>query len=151
METTEFQYPRVAVGTSVMVSKDHENFSDPVLGQVFNAKQGSADILVMVPGRGPQFIQSAMHRNDPRIKTNPDWFDPAKGYENSGVFELAESEVLIRQIAKDYQQLRSTMMAIQARLEALEAHKDPPAQSVPDLALQKRGPGRPRKPQTVEA
>jgi hypothetical protein len=133
----------------VKVSKDYQNFSNPVFGWVFNAKHGSADILTFVPGRGPTFIQAALHRHDPKIKTNPDWFDPAKGYENSGVFELAETELVIRQIEKDYGDLRSTLMGIQellhsltARVEALEATNHPPAQAAESA---RRGPGRPRK------
>jgi hypothetical protein len=160
VESTEFQYPHVTLGTMVRASKDHVNFSKPKFGWVVEAKTRSASILLPPTelGHGFQFIDSALHRHDPQVKTKPDRFDPIKGYADaqgnpaSGVFELADTEVRIRQIEKDYRELRTTMMAMQEanralaqRLAALEAAMQPPSEPAPDPPPTKRGPGRPRK------
>ncbi len=85
-------FAHIKVNTAVRVANDPSG-TDETLGWVTCVKSRAVDILC-VAGHGMHMRLDCLHVDDPRCETHPEIF--ADG--DRGVFELADSETMIREL-----------------------------------------------------
>ncbi len=146
MASDSFKYPDLAILTPVEVCVGSD-WVNPMMGLVMKPMNSSADILYCNE-QGWQPLSACFHRDDPRIKTSPQKFDP--DFLPTGIFQLSAGEKLNRtltarvigienfleQVAADNVRLRNKVNELTEKMHTLE-------EAVRAGIAPKRGPGRP--------
>lgn len=136
MSSNEWQFPAIAVGDDVLMSRDQSR-SDMTYAKVVRVKpQAKAiDVVAFFDG-GPVIFTHLWHKDDPRILTEADRFTNSC----SGVFALSESVTARISMLARMDTLEKRFTALE-RYVAGETIPDP-AKTLPPVAARPRG--RPR-------
>lgn len=92
---TAWAMPRPNVGDIVLLSKDHDNFSNPIAGIVITEPGASTiNILTFTSSGYAMVYNGCHHKSDPALRQ-------ANGWDTSGVWEFAPLTLAIRDLTAE--------------------------------------------------
>lgn len=145
-EKNPFQFPKLECGDAIRVSFD-KAFSKPMLGRVNIAKANSINCVVNEPNGRQVIYNDCRHRDDPYLLEHPSFI----GQPGHAIFELT-TEYAERKWLMDTVKNLVTLVELQAKVLA-EQTEDIRVLKISrpgEPGFVPRGPGRPRKLETIE-
>ena len=140
-EKKSFQFPKLECGDAIRVSFD-KAFSKPMLGRVNIAKASSINCVVNEPNGRQVIYNDCRHRDDPYLLEHPNFI----GQPGHAIFDLtaeyAERKWLKETVTNLVEQQAHVLSEQSEEIRILKTSRS-------SVGEPPRGPGRPRKLETI--